>query len=95
MWDRFTELAAGMYQLDRTLEDLPETLFAEPAGSNGTSEMTSAAKNMTGLPAQIRAAVMDGMSNVKFYIDGYPMGMAMTPYVNHAMGSLLAGIVKQ
>ena len=94
MWDRFTELAAGMYKLDRTMEDLPEELFAEPAGSNGTSEMTSAAKNMNGLPAQIRAAVMDGMANVKIYIDGYPMGQVMTPYINNSMGKLLAGVTR-
>ena len=95
MWDRFTELAAGMYKLDRTMEDLPEELFADPnSGNNGTSEMTTAAKNMNGLPAQIKAAVIDGMSSVKIYIDGYPMGQVMTPYVNSAMGGLLAGITK-
>lgn len=95
LWDSFIQLANEMYTLDRTLEDLPEELFADPnSGNNGTSEMTTAAKNMNGLPAQIKAAVIDGMSNVKIYIDGYPMGQVMTPYVNSAMGGLLAGITK-
>ena len=94
LWDSFIQLANEMYTLDRTLEDLPEELFAEPAGTSGTSEMTNAAKNMNGLPAQIRAAVMDGMANVKIYIDGYPMGQVMTPYINNSMGKLLAGVTR-
>ena len=79
LWDSFIQLANEMYTLDRTLEDLPEELFAEPAGTSGTSEMTNAAKNMNGLPAQIRAAVMDGMANVK---------------INNSMGKLLAGVTR-
>ena len=95
MWDRFTELAAGMYKLDRTMEDLPETLFADPTGrNNGTSEMTAAANNMKGLPAEIALAVENGMSRVKIYIDGYYAGQALTPHINGAMGSMLAGISK-
>lgn len=94
LWDSFIQLANEMYTLDRTLENLPEELFAEPAGTSGTSEMTNAAKNMNGLPAQIRAAVMDGMANVKIYIDGYPMGQVMTPYINNSMGKLLAGATR-
>ena len=94
MWDRFTELAAGMYQLDRTMEDLPETLFADPAGRSGTSEMTAAANNMKGLPAEIALAVENGMSRVKIYIDGFTAGQVLTPYVSTVQGSMLAGFSK-
>ena len=94
MWDRFTELAAGMYKLDRTMEDLPETLFADPAGRSGTSEMTAAANNMKGLPAEIALAVENGMSRVKIYIDGYTAGQVLTPYVSTVQGSMLAGFSK-
>ena len=95
MWDRFTELAAGMYKLDRTMEDLPETLFADPTGrNNGTSEMTAAANNMKGLPAEIALAVENGMSRVKIYIDGFTAGQVLTPYVSTVQGSMLAGLSK-
>ena len=45
-----------------------------------------------GLPAAMAAAVENGMSNVKIYIDGYYAGQALTPHINSAMGGLLAGI---
>lgn len=52
--------------------------------------MTEAAENMMNLPKMVEDAVIDGMSQVKIYIDGQQAGNAVAPFVDGALGGILA-----
>lgn len=59
-----------------------------------SSEMTAAAGTLKGMPGQVEAAIIRGMSGIKIYIDGQQAGRAITPYVNSAMAGIVAGFTK-
>ena len=52
--------------------------------------MSEAADNMMNLPTLVEDAVIAGMSQVKIYIDGQQAGSAVAPYVDGALGGVLA-----
>ena len=52
--------------------------------------MSEAADNMMNLPTLVEDAVIAGMSQVKIYIDGQQAGTAVAPYVDGALGGVLA-----
>jgi hypothetical protein len=56
--------------------------------------MTAAAGTLKGMPGQVEAAIIRGMSVIKIYIDGQQAGRAITPYVNSAMAGIVAVFTK-
>ena len=54
-----------------------------------SSEMTSAAGTLKGLPGVMESAIVTGMSKIKIYVDGQQVGSAVSPYVNSAMAGVL------
>ena len=88
--EKFLDIAREIYSLDKTMEDLPETLFADNESINkSTSEMTEAANGMKGLPAQIESAVERGMSRVKLVVDVDGIANAVTPRIS---SNIAAGV---
>ena len=90
-----------MGQLNATLESVTDAYQKmseqsdELQGSTDDSakasnEMTAAAKGLLDIPGMIESAVISGMSQVKIYIDGQQAGSAVAPYVDGAMGGVLA-----
>ena len=59
-----------------------------------SSEMSSAANTLKGMPADVYNAILKGFSNVKIYIDGQQAGSALTPYVNSSMAGILMTLNK-
>jgi hypothetical protein len=86
-------------QLNESVNNLNDSTAKMTEAADNT---TKAVKDMTAgaikpadlakfqaLPAQIQAAVANGVRNIKVYIDGQQAGGAITPYVNKIMGGLL------
>ena len=104
-WDMLQKIWSGepvdMGQMNATLESVTDAYqkmseqSEELKGSTDNStkasaDMTAAAEGMMDLPKLIESAVIAGMSNVKFYIDGQQAGNVLAPYVDGAMGGFLA-----
>ena len=77
-------------KLDR-MTAMAEDLTGDTASRNkATSEMAAAADNMQGLPAAIEAAVRNGVSNIRVYIDG----QLVSNSVGSTMANAIAGLVR-
>jgi hypothetical protein len=75
--------------------DRMEKASEDVSGSTETStkastDMSAAAEDMMSLPALVENAVINGMSQVKIYIDGQQAGTAVAPFVDGALGGILA-----
>ena len=81
----------SMHALDQ-LQNATEDLTGRTVQS--TSEMTAAANDMKGLPAEVAAAVRDVVASMVIYIDGESVGRAVTPHVCGSMGSRLLATTK-
>ena len=64
------------------------------AQKQSSSEMIQAAGTLEGMPGQVEAAIIRGMSGVKIYIDGQQAGSAISPYVGAQMGGILAALAR-
>ena len=64
------------------------------AAKQSSSEMIQAAGTLEGMPGQVEAAILRGMSNIKIFIDGATAGRVITPYVGTQMGGLVASLSK-
>ena len=80
-----------MHALDQ-LQSAAEDLSGSTMQS--TSEMTAAANDMKGLPAEVAAAVRDVVASMVIYIDGESVGRAVTPHISAGLGSKLLATTK-
>lgn len=64
------------------------------AQKQSSSEMIQAAGTLEGMPGQVEAAIIRGMSGIKIYIDGATAGRVVSPYVGAQMGGLVAALTK-
>ena len=91
--DWLQENSMRMGDLPETLEGLRSAIDDLSGDSDSTrqsnSEMTMAANDLQGLPAEMRQAVIAGMSGVTINIDGQAAGNIMTPYIGGALGLLV------
>ena len=55
-----------------------------------SSDMSSAANTLQGLPGVIHDAIKDGMSGIRVYIDGQQAGSALAPWIGSFQGAMLA-----
>ena len=81
----------SMHALDQ-LQSAAEDLSGRTVQS--TSEMTAAANDMKGLPAEVAAAVRDVVASMVIYIDGESVGRAVTPHISAGLGSKLLATTK-
>ena len=73
--------------MNQTAEEMNDgTKVQKQAGS----DMSNAARILQVMPSQVESAIISGMSQIKIYIDGQQAGSAVAPYVDSAMGGVLA-----
>ena len=84
-WDMFVELAAQMYKLDRTLDDLPEDIF----GNADKKQEEAALKDATDQMKKLPNAVADAVSRVGFVVE--LDGENVVAVINRRLGIKLAG----
>ena len=83
-------LEALMGSYDRMTDETEDLTSSTKDQTKASNTMTQAAENLMNLPGMVEDAVYDGMSNVKIYIDGQQAGTAVAPYVDGALGGVLA-----
>ena len=64
------------------------------ANRQSSSDMSSAAGTLKGMPGQVEEAIIRGMSGIKIYIDGQQAGSVLTPYLNSGLAGVLATFTK-
>ena len=84
--DQQKALAESMDTMNKTAESMTSI------GETMTQSMVTSEDiaTLTGLPAEVAAAVRSAMANVKIYIDGQQAGTALAGPVGAAMGGILA-----
>ena len=92
-WDqaRIEALMASVNDAyDRMEKEAEQVSGSTDASTKASTDMTAAAEDMMALPALVENAVISGMSQVKIYIDGQQAGTAVAPFVDVALGGILA-----
>jgi hypothetical protein len=85
--DEMDDLEASTDKMNQTAEEMSDgTKVQKQAGS----DMSNAARILQVMPSQVESAIISGMSQIKIYIDGQQAGSAVAPYVDSAMGGVLA-----
>ena len=77
--------------LQKLQEATADLTGGSEAQKQSSSEMTAAAGKLDGLPGVIEQAILDGMAQVKVFIDGYTAGQVLSPYVSNYMGQKIEG----
>ena len=84
--------------LDEATSKMEKAASELTGGTNvqkqSSSEMLQAAGTLEGMPGQVEAAIIRGMSMIKIYIDGQQAGSAISPYVGAQMGGILAALAR-
>ena len=88
----------NMVQFQNAAEKMEEAA-SELTGNNdvsrqSSSDMSSAAGTLKGMPGQVEEAILRGMSKIRIFIDGQQAGGVLTPYVNNKLGDLINTLVK-
>lgn len=85
--DEMDDLEASTDKMNQTAEEMSDgTKVQKQAGT----DMSNAARILQIMPSQVESAIISGMSQIKIYIDGQQAGSAVAPYVDSAMGGVLA-----
>jgi hypothetical protein len=85
--DEMDDLEASTDKMNQTAEEMSDgTKVQKQAGS----VMSNAARILQVMPSQVESAIISGMSQIKIYIDAQQAGSAVAPYVDSAMGGVLA-----
>ena len=94
----WTEQNKDSDDLERAADKLDEAAADLTGGTDAqrqsSSDMSSAAGTLKGMPGLVEAAILRGMSQIKIFIDGATAGQVLTPYVNSNIGGILAGITR-
>lgn len=81
-------------ELQATVDKMEQAAAELSGGSSGgkqNSELTSALTGFAGLPSEVAAAVVAGMTGVGLYVDGEALGNILLPYISSGMaGQVLA-----
>ena len=67
------------------MEQVADELSGGSTGSQQNSELTSALAGFGGLPSEVAAAVVAGMTGVGLYVDGQALGNILLPYISSGM----------
>lgn len=88
----------GLPDLEEATSKMEKAASELTGGTNvqkqSSSEMLQAAGTLEGMPGQVEAAIIRGMSGIKIYIDGQQAGSAISPYVGAQMGGILAALAR-
>lgn len=90
-WEMPDWLSKSADKMEQAAADLTGGTDAQKQSS---SEMIQAAGTLEGMPGQVEAAIIRGMSGIKIYIDGATAGRVVSPYVGAQMGGLVAALTK-
>ena len=94
----WTEQNKDSDDLERAADKLDEAAADLTGGTDAqrqsSSDMSSAAGTLKGMPGLVESAILRGMSQIKIFIDGATAGQVLTPYVNSNIGGILAGITR-
>ena len=84
-WRQENALGYMDWELPEAIDKMNQAADELTGGSDkqkqSSSEMSTAANTLKGMPAEVYDAILKGFSNVKIYIDGQQAGSALTPYV--------------
>lgn len=97
-WRQENALGNMDWELPEAIDKMNQAAEELTGGSDkqkqSSSEMSTAANTLKGMPAEVYDAILKGFSNVKIYIDGQQAGSALTPYVNSSMAGILMTLNK-
>lgn len=97
-WRQENALGYMDWELPEAIDKMNQAADELTGGSDkqkqSSSEMSTAANTLKGMPAEVYDAILKGFSNVKIYIDGQQAGSALTPYVNSSMAGILMTLNK-
>ena len=97
-WRQENALGYMDWELPDAIDKMNQAAEELTGGSDkqkqSSSEMSTAANTLKGMPAEVYDAILKGFSNVKIYIDGQQAGSALTPYVNSSMAGILMTLNK-
>ena len=97
-WRQENALGYMDWELPEAIDKMNQAADELTGGSDkqkqSSSEMSTAANTLKGMPAEVYDAILKGFSNVKIYIDGRQAGSALTPYVNSSMAGILMTLNK-
>lgn len=97
-WRQENALGNMDWELPDAIDKMNQAAEELTGGSDkqkqSSSEMSTAANTLKGMPAEVYDAILKGFSNVKIYIDGQQAGSALTPYVNSSMAGILMTLNK-
>ena len=95
---RLRNARTGLPDLDNAASKMEQAASELSGGTDAqkqsSSEMIQAAGTLEGMPGQVEAAIIRGMSGIKIYIDGATAGRVVSPYVGAQMGGLVAALTK-
>ena len=85
--DPMDDLETSTDKMNKAAEEMNDgTKVQKQAGA----DISSAASILQVMPAQVESAIISGMSQIKIYIDGQQVGNTVAPFVDSAMGGVLA-----
>ena len=85
-WTVADALAEAQQSAAQQTEDLTGATEAE---QKSTKSLENASDNMRNLPAEMRQAVIEGMSAMSINIDGQSAGNIMAPYIGGSLGLMV------
>ena len=80
VWDRIIEKLDEAGENQMNMEDIPSDWWIGGGKENGLS--SEDINGFRSVPAQMRAAVREGVSGIKVTMDGYTVGNLVAPYVS-------------
>ena len=91
MPESMASLLSASDKMYKTAEELSGGTNSQKQSS---SEMTSAAGALKGMPAQVEQAILNGMSQIRIFIDGAQAGAVLSPYMATQMGGMVVTMTK-
>ena len=82
-----TKYEEATSKMEKASEDLTDTSNIQKQAGK---DMSYAAAILETMPTDVRNAIISGMSEIKIYIDGQQVGNTVAPFVDSAMGGVLA-----
>ena len=82
-----TKYEEATSKMEKASEDLTDTSNVQKQAGK---DMSYAAAILETMPTDVRNAIISGMSEIKIYIDGQQVGNTVAPFVDSAMGGVLA-----
>ena len=93
-WEIPESMAALQEAADKMNQTAEELSGGTGSQKQSSSEMSSAAGALKGMPAQVEQAILNGMSQIRIFIDGAQAGAVLSPYMATQMGGMVVTMTK-